>query len=257
MASKPEHVVMFSGGAGSWAAAKRVAQKRGTERMVLLFADTLIEDADLYRFLDEAAANIGAPLVRIAEGRTPWEVMEDEKIIGNSRFDPCSKILKRKFMDKWRNTNCDPETTTIYVGIDWTEVNRMTAIKARTAPWRYEAPMCEAPYLSKAQVLDELRAAGIEPPRLYAQGFAHNNCGGECIKAGQAQWALLLRTNRPRYMAREEWEEGMREKVGDHSILRDRTGGVSKPLTLRHFRLRVEANQEFDQLEFGGCGCAL
>lgn len=34
------HVVMFSGGAGSWATAKRVAERHGTEGLVLLFADT-------------------------------------------------------------------------------------------------------------------------------------------------------------------------------------------------------------------------
>ena len=48
------HLVMFSGGAGSWAAAKRVAERHGTENLYLIFADTLIEDEDLYRFIDDA-----------------------------------------------------------------------------------------------------------------------------------------------------------------------------------------------------------
>jgi hypothetical protein len=34
-----KHVVMFSGGVGSWAAAKRVAEQHGTNDLVLLFAD--------------------------------------------------------------------------------------------------------------------------------------------------------------------------------------------------------------------------
>ena len=34
-------VVMFSGGIGSWAAAKRVAEAHGTDDLVLLFADVL------------------------------------------------------------------------------------------------------------------------------------------------------------------------------------------------------------------------
>lgn len=254
----PTSVVMFSGGAGSWATAKRVAQARGTEGMVLLFADTLSEDEDLYRFIEQAAANVGAQLVRIAEGRTPWQVMSDEKIIGNTRFDPCSKILKRQFLDRWRDTHCDPATATIYVGIDWTEHPRLKAIQARTAPWRYEAPLCDPPFLSKPQIIDWLRAEGIEPPRLYAQGFPHNNCGGECIKAGQAQWALLLRTNRPRYLAREQWEAEMRLVVGDHSILRDRTGGTNKRLTLKEFRERIEGKPDlFDRDDWGGCACGV
>ncbi len=54
-----KHVVMFSGGLASWAAAKRVAAENGTDALVLLFSDTLMEDEDLYRFLDQAAADVG------------------------------------------------------------------------------------------------------------------------------------------------------------------------------------------------------
>jgi len=50
------HVVQYSGGAGSWAAAMRVAEQHGTDGLTLLFEDTLIEDQDTYRFLIEAAA---------------------------------------------------------------------------------------------------------------------------------------------------------------------------------------------------------
>lgn len=31
-----KHIVMYSGGVGSWAAAKRVAEKHGTENLILL-----------------------------------------------------------------------------------------------------------------------------------------------------------------------------------------------------------------------------
>lgn len=40
-----QRVVNFSGGIGSWAAARRVADHHGTDGLVLLFADTLIEDS--------------------------------------------------------------------------------------------------------------------------------------------------------------------------------------------------------------------
>ena len=91
-----KYVVMFSGGIGSWASAKRAAASYGTDGMTLLFADTLIEDADLYRFIREAADDIGAELVTLIEGRTPWEVFRDVKFLGNTRIDPCSRVLKRE-----------------------------------------------------------------------------------------------------------------------------------------------------------------
>lgn len=251
-------LVMFSSGISSWAAAKRRAEEKGTDGMVLLFADTGIEDPDNYRFLHEAADNIGAPLVTVADGRTPWGVMRDEKIIGNSRIDPCSKILKRQLLDKWRDANADPDTTEIILGICWDEEHRIRRVRQRTAPWNYTAPLCEKPWLSKRDTLAWAKREGIEPPRMYDLGFPHANCGGFCIKAGQASFRLLLKHFPDRYAHHEAEEERMREMVGNHSILNDRSGdGKKKVLTLREFRERIERDENDCELDFGGCACAL
>jgi len=254
-----KRVVMFSGGAGSWAAAKRVAERHGTDDLYLLFADTMMEDEDLYRFLDEAASNVGGQLVRIADGRTPWDVFFDERYLGNTRADPCSKILKRKFIDRWLIEHCDPDKTTIYVGIDWTEEHRYTRLRDRRAEdgWSYEAPMCAAPWMTKDMILDWIRAEGIEPPRLYAMGFAHNNCGGFCIKAGIGHFVTLLRQMPERYAYHEAKEQEIRAYLGrdDIAILRDRRNGQAKPITLQELRKRIEGGDQFDLLDIGGCGC--
>src|ERR1700674_3187169 len=107
------HVVMFSGGVGSWAAAKRVAERHGTERLWLLFTDTMTEDEDLYRFIKEAAANVGGQYVRIADGRDVWQVFKDKKMMGNSRVHPCSMILKRQLGDQWLAMMFDPSEVTV------------------------------------------------------------------------------------------------------------------------------------------------
>lgn len=73
-----KHVVNFSGGICSFWAAHRVIAKHGPQDVTLLFADTLMEDWDLYRFLDEAGAVLGVPVTRCAEGRSVWEVFEAE-----------------------------------------------------------------------------------------------------------------------------------------------------------------------------------
>lgn len=252
------HLVLFSGGVCSWASAKLCAQKHGTDGMVLLFADTKMEDEDLYRFLDEAAANVGAPLVRIADGRTPWEVMRDHNCIAKPRMDMCSRELKRDLLDKWREENTDAETCTVHFGMDWTECHRLERVSELLAPWKCASyATTERPILAKPQMLEWLKREGIRPPRLYEMGFPHNNCGGFCIKAGQAHFAHLLRMMPDRYRYHEGKEEEMRQRVGDYSILRDRTGGTTKTLTLRQLRERIEAQGEFDAFEWGGCGCAL
>lgn len=290
------HLVMYSGGGGSWAAAKRVIQKHGLDNTILLFADVLIEDDDLYRFLVESVSEMAGrprkyhafhlpdvktdlparkvalrrlakdtttsfPLLKwISDGRTPWEVFKDVKFVGNSRIDPCSRILKRELLNQWREDNCLASNTVTHFGIDWTEEHRLDAVKTRHAPWICEAPMCEAPYLEKCHMLKLLADVGIQPPRLYKEGFSHNNCGGFCVKSGQAQFALLLKTNKPLYLHHEDQEEGMMDFLGrkDCTIMKDRRGGTTKPLSMRAFRERIETNpSEYDKYDWGGCGCAL
>jgi hypothetical protein len=35
--------------------------------------------------------------------------------------------------------------------------------------------MCDPPYLTKQQMLDWARAEGLRTPRMYDDGFVHNN----------------------------------------------------------------------------------
>ena len=253
------HIVTFSGGVSSWGAAKRVVERHGAANVRLLFADTRMEDEDTYRFLIEAAANVGAPLQVISDGRTPWQVMFDEGFLGNSRMDPCSRILKRELIDRWLTENCDRPMTSIHVGIDWTEEHRYTKLRdlRRSEGWYYYAPLCEPPYITKMDLLAQLKAQGIRPPRLYELGFSHNNCGGFCVKAGQGHFANLLKTMPDRYAQHEAREQALRDQIGkDVSILTDRRGdGKKKPLTLKDFRIRVENGAQVDAFEIGGCGC--
>ena len=253
-----KHLVSFSGGLGSWAAAKRVVERHGVDGVTLLFADTNMEDEDLYRFLADAEANIGIAITRISDGRTPWDVMRDVRFIAKPGVDPCSRVLKRELLDKYRNQHFDPANTTCYIGIDWTEAHRLERLQKRIPGWTYEAPMCEPPYMSKRDMHAWAKREGITPPRLYDMGFPHNNCGGFCVKAGQAQFALLLRTMPGRYAWHEAQEEALRAEIGDHAIMRDRRGGKSRPMSMREFRERIEASDPgVDLFEWGGCGCAI
>ncbi|MFE9192042.1 hypothetical protein ACFYL6_20800 [Micromonospora sp. NPDC007208] len=253
-------VVQTSGGTGSWATGRWVADTYGTDDLVLLFADTLAEDPDLYRFLDEAAADIGVPVTRVCDGRTPEQVDVDRRWLSNSRVAQCSLELKVKPCRQWLEANCDPADTVLYVGIDWTEQHRTAGIVKGWAPWQVEFPLTEPPWIDKRQIEEDLRSRGIEMPRLNRLGFPHNNCGGACIRGGQAQWVQLLRTFPERYAAKEAHEQRMRDLLGaDVSILKDRTGGQTKTLPLTVLRRRVESQPTqgdlFDEFDWGGCGC--
>jgi 3'-phosphoadenosine 5'-phosphosulfate sulfotransferase (PAPS reductase)/FAD synthetase len=257
-------VVFFSGGAASWAAGKLAAEKYGAHNTVLLFTDTLIEDPDLYRFLEDASKNIGVSVTRIAEGRTPWEVFRDVKIMGNSRIDPCSRVLKREPAEKWLKENCDPQDTVLVFGIDWTESHRYDngegrGVKNRYARlgWPHVEALCTlSPTMAKWDVFAWLEREGIKRPRLYDLGFAHNNCGGGCVKAGIGHWLHALDAA-PMIFAHWERKENefnaARHPARPQTMLTDRRGGKRVPMSLSELRKREATEQERDEL--GGCGC--
>ena len=249
------HLVLFSGGIGSWAAARRLRdQGIAPADLTLLFTDTRSEDADTYRWLHAAADNLGVPVTTIADGRTIWEVFRDVKFLGNSRVDPCSRVLKRDLARRWITEHCDTGTT-IVVGIDWTEHHRWDRMQARWLPWRVAAPLCDAPYLTKPQLHAWAAAEGLWQQRLYGLGMPHANCGGGCVKAGIGHFLRLLQADPVRFAEWEANEQALRDQLGDVSILRDRTGDQSRPMSLREARERQEAGASFDLFEIGGCGC--
>lgn len=257
-----KHVVNFSGGWCSFWAAHRVIQRHGPADVTLLFADVLIEDPELYLFNAKASALLGVPITRVSREMTPWELFRKQGMIANNRFPICSIYLKREPLDEWINANCQPSDTTLYLGFDAGEAHRLEHIRAARPEWRIEAPMTESPIWSKCQMEAEGIKLGLESPLLYKLGFPHNNCGGRCVRAGISHWVHLLHTLPERFA---EWEHEELATIKNltergvssewFSFLRDRRGGVTKPMTLQTLRLRVEAGEQLDKHEWGGCGC--
>lgn len=257
-----KHIVMYSGGIGSWAAATRVIAEHGKENVILLFTDTLIEDEDLYRFLHETSRHLGCELVWLSDGRDPWQVFRDVRWIGNSRIAQCSHLLKQKEAAKYMKDNFKSEEVTLYVGIDWSEIHRLPSIVKHWMPYKVKAPMTEPPYMDKQEMIAMLSKVNIQPPRLYGLGFAHNNCGGFCVRAGQGHFINLLKTMPERYKYHEQKEQEMREYLGrdDISILTRIVHGEDQTLTLRQLREEWESGlgmqmDLIDLLDIGGCGC--
>jgi hypothetical protein len=244
-------VVMYSSGLSSFAAALRARDAH--EGVRLLFCDTKAEDTDNYRFLRESVTAIGLPLVTVADGRTPWEVAHAEHMIPNTRAKICSRVLKHEPAKKWLDANA--LDALIVLGIGWSETHRLAGIAAGHAPREVWAPLTEPPYLERDDLMALSRSLGIEPPRMYSHGYAHANCAGGCFLAGQAAWRHLLLDSPEAFAKHEVEEEKFRAERGDFSVLRDRTGGTTKPLPLTVLRRRVESDGQVDLFDWGGCGC--
>lgn len=272
-AKKAKHIINLSGGACSFWAAERVAQKYGTQDLVLLFADVLIEDKDLYELNEWTAEYFGVPITRISRELTPWQLFRQEGLIANNRLPICSVKLKREPLDEWHLAHCTPknslfgEPDTIYVGLDWTEINRLTDLRNALPQWQIEAPMAEwQPLWDKCKMLTELQILTGRPlPKAYIDGFPHNNCGRRCVRAGITHWVHLYKTDPDQFL---EWE--VEEKVtqkefaergisnSHFTVLRDRRGGSVLPMTFAQLRERILAGDPtLPKNDWGGCGCGV
>jgi hypothetical protein len=252
------YIVNFSAGLTSWKALQRTIERYGKESTTAVFADTKIEDEDSYRFLRDTEQYFGIEIQTVADGRTPFEIWRAAKtIIIVSGVAPCSKILKRETIDRWVTEHFAGQEITRVFGMDWTEPHRMIRLRASLAPTPVWFPLAEPPYVDKCHISNELDTLGIAVPALYLEGFDHNNCGGGCVKAGQAHWAHLWRTRPETYARWQKEEADFIEWYGKKiTILKDRRGSIAKqPMTLTEFRARLERGEAYDTDDWGGCGC--
>jgi 3'-phosphoadenosine 5'-phosphosulfate sulfotransferase (PAPS reductase)/FAD synthetase len=250
-----KYVISYSGGLGSFAAAKLTVEAYGAKNCVLAFTDTKTEDEDLYRFINETKEKLGTELVTLADGRNIWEVFTNVRFMGNSRIDPCSRVLKRDLFRKWIEKTHKAEQTTIVFGIDSKESHRMKTIEARWNPWKTAAPLCDQ-LVTREKILDWLDEYGIEPPRLYEMGFPHNNCGGFCVKTGQKQMALLLKKLPERYAEHEAQQEKLFAIIGKRrGFIRRTENGVMNYMGMKEFREFLQSGGAPDMYNEDGCGC--
>ncbi|TYB71186.1 phosphoadenosine phosphosulfate reductase family protein [Nonomuraea sp. PA05] len=170
------HVVQMSGGLGSFWAAVFAVLVYGKENVVLLFADTLWEHPDTYRFLGQASEHLDITPIIVCDGRNPFQVYFDQHFLGNSRIAPCTKELKQKPCRRWLEEHCDPADTILYVGLDAAEERRRPGVIKGWTPWRVEFPLMDDKTWDKKRMKTECAKLGITIPRMYELGFSHNNC---------------------------------------------------------------------------------
>lgn len=243
--------ISLSGGLAS-AASAILADRYGYD-YEMYFADTLIEDEDLHRFNGEVSDYLGKPFHHLIDGRTPWQVFVDRKFMGNSRLAHCSEELKT-FQVMAALKGSDRQ---LVLGMYRDEEDRLFRAKQKWAPRKVRSLLMEKKW-TPGKVENLFKEIGIRRPRLYDFGFPHNNCGGMCVRAGQAQFASLLKHFRKRYLLHERAQLKAVKDIGPTAggFIRVTRKGVTKYLTMREFRLLVEKGQLTPNIyEFGGCGC--
>lgn len=332
-------IVMYGGGLTSYEAARRAIERYGHNRVEIWFADTRMEDDDLYRFNRDVEKILEHKIIVFDQGVDVWGIFYRERFLGNSRIDPCSKFLKRVPLRKelenrfpnsacvicrndWSKTdnqiikvqdldgstisegiceNClendkqysnsvskliqiietegnnssaarnklasvsgriercdeDGNFVRVVLGMDNIEdCDRMHRAKAYWRPFVNWFPLAEPPFKNKTRIIEDIRKLGVQEPRLYAAGFAHNNCGGFCVKAGVGQMVHLWKTLPERYLEHEQKELEFQEFIGsDVTILTETRNGEKRNLSLQELRKRAEQGEEFRFNKGTACAC--
>nr|WP_245999899.1 hypothetical protein [Ectobacillus antri] len=264
MNRKPVHVAMFSGGAASAYVAYQMVQAHGKENCILFFTNTLWEDEDNYRFMNEVSEYIGLEITERIDGRTPEEVFYDYRFLGNSRMAKCSEELKVYqtiiFLEELRDVyNLEP---ILYFGIGPHETHRSDNLREFYKHRPIEPIETRFPMIDTFRADIDVKAIienewGIKLPRMYSiakdlrpelgvKGFSHANCGGRCVRGGFQHYALLYSVWPHVYAEQEEMEENFRKHFEKNVSILKKDGG---PYTLREYRkvLETEGVEKFLQ----------
>ena len=255
-----KHIISYSGGLSSFFEAKMSIEKYGKENVELVFCDTNSEDEDLYRFLDDTKKYLGLEIVRLKDGRDIWKCAFEDNFLYNSRIANCTVYLKmrlfKKYIKKYNSTDI-----TVHIGFNYLEKHRFDRTKVHYDKMNIKIEsLIMNTTLTQTTMIEELEKLHIELPNLYKLGFAHNNCGGFCFKAGIGHFKQLYQKMPERYDYHMNKEQELIKQIGrEVSILKRVRNGKKTNLTLKD--LKKEFIQNGTQLSFledydiGGCNC--
>lgn len=167
-------IVMYGGGLTSYEAARRSILTYGRENTEIWFADTRTEDRDLYRFNRDVQRVLGKDIIVFDQGIDIWGVFFEQRALGNSRIDPCSKFLKRKPLREelnsrfceWMCTACQTHISETpikirVIGESGRPVTKVACPFCAKGDTDYSSSIYEYKTLSQTKLLDSDRAREV------------------------------------------------------------------------------------------------
>ncbi len=246
-----KHIIFYSTGLSSFFATHLLIQKYGKENVIAVFADTMFEDEDNYRFLKESIEIFDVKLITLCVGKNPYDVVKKKKYFGGAGVAPCSGELKVKPSKTYVLENYQPHECKLYFGIEWSEQERIEKIRNNWFPYEVDSPLLWDNYYTRPDFLNLCETLHISPPRMYALGFSHANCGGCCLKSGKKNWIKGLKFSPEKYeiaMATEEYLNNDRKSKGKkpYTIIRN--------ISLKNLKEKQELQQQSDN-DVVFCSC--
>ncbi len=162
---KPRIVCQFSCGAASAVATKlALAEYSATHDVQIVNAFLANEHEDNRRFALDCEAWFGRPITVLRDekyGADALEVFRRERYIKNQYGAPCSKLLKRRLLDTWKQTG-----DLMVFGFTAEEADQLDEFRERNPDRPVIAPLINRG-LGKEDCKAMILRAGIELPLMY------------------------------------------------------------------------------------------
>ena len=213
-------VCQFSCGAASAVATKLALTEYGaTHDVQIVNAFLANEHPDNRRFALDCEAWFGRQVTVLRDekyGADAQEVFRRERYMKNQYGAPCTKLLKRRLLDTWKQPG-----DVMVMGYTAEEADRLADFQQRNPDRPVIAPLIDRG-LGKEDCKAMIERAGIELPLMYRMGYDNANCIG-CVKGGEGYFRAI-REDFP-----EQFEELCRvqDELGPGSYLhRDRKTNI-------------------------------
>jgi hypothetical protein len=164
-----------------------VAEHGATRDVQVINAFLANEHADNRRFAADVATWLGQPLTELRDqkyGADVIQVFRRRGYMKGPRGAPCSRELKRKVLDAWRQPGDE-----IVLGFSIEERDRYEDFVDRNPGLQVLVPLIDAG-LDKADCKAMIERADIVLPTMYLMGYENANCIG-CVKGGEGYWRAI------------------------------------------------------------------
>ncbi|MDH1865692.1 hypothetical protein N5D83_02515 [Pseudomonas chengduensis] len=181
-------VVQFSCGAASAVAGKlALAQYGATHDVQFINAFLANEHVDNRRFLADCQVWLGRNITVLADekyGADIIQVFRRERYMKGPHGAPCTKHLKRRLLDAWKQPG-----DVMVLGYTAEEADRLDDFRERNPDRPAIAPLIDLG-LGKDDCKALIIRAGIALPITYQMGYENANCIG-CVKGGEGYWRAI------------------------------------------------------------------